>query len=54
MSASANAEERFDVAVWNHEGDIVHAFWGVSADEVDEIQARFEDDPMLSVVVTER
>jgi hypothetical protein len=47
-------EDLFDVAIWNHYGDVVKAFWDVSADEVDEIRAQYEDEPELVVVVTER
>jgi hypothetical protein len=44
---------RFDVDVWNHDGDVVRWFKRVTAEEVEEIRQRFEDDPLLSVVVEE-
>lgn len=46
--------ESFDVAIWNHEGDVVKAFWGITADEVDEIREQYADEPLLTVVVQER
>lgn len=50
----SDLREFFDVAIWNHEGDVVKAFWDVDADEVDRIREQYSDDPMLVVVVTDR
>lgn len=44
---------RFNVDVWNHEGDVVRWFKSVTADEVDEIRREYEDDPTVSVAVEE-
>jgi len=45
--------ERYDVDVWNHDGDVVRWFRNVTDDEVDEIRTQFEDDPLLVVVVSD-
>lgn len=44
---------RFDVDVWNHEGDVVRWFRSVTADEVEDIRKEYDDDPSLSVVAEE-
>jgi hypothetical protein len=47
-------EELYNVTIWNYEGDVVKAYWSVTADEVDDIQEEYADDPMHSVVVEVR
>lgn len=44
---------RFDVDVWNFEGDVVRWFRRVTADEVDSIREEYADNPTVEVVVTE-
>lgn len=44
---------RFDVDVWNHEGDVIRWFKRVTADEVDDIRREYEGEPGLEVVATE-
>ena len=46
-------EQRFHVAVWDHEGNVVKTHWDATPDEVDEIMAEYECDPMHTVVVKE-
>lgn len=45
--------DRFDVDVWNHEGDVIRWFRCVTASEVDGIRKEYADNPTASVVVTE-
>lgn len=44
---------RYDVDVWNHEGDVIRWFRRVTAAEVDDISKEYEDHPTVSVVVTD-
>jgi hypothetical protein len=44
---------RFDVDVWNHEGDVIRWFRSVTADEVESIRKDYEDNPTAQVVVTD-
>lgn len=44
---------RFNVDVWNDEGDVVRWFKRVTAAEVEDIRFQYRDDPTLSVVVEE-
>lgn len=44
---------RYDVDVWNHEGDVIRWFRRVTADEVDDIRKEYEDSPTVEVVATE-
>lgn len=44
---------RFDVDVWNCEGNVIRWFRSVTADEVDGIRKEYEDNPTVSVVVTD-
>lgn len=43
----------FDVAVWDHEGNVVKALWGVTAKEADQVREEYDDDPMHVVVVSD-
>jgi hypothetical protein len=45
---------RFDVDVWDHEGDVIRWFRSVSADEVESIRKEYADNPSVSVEVTDR
>lgn len=45
---------RFDVDIWNFEGDVVKAFYDKTPAEVDAIRDQYADDPTLSVVVNDR
>lgn len=44
---------RFNVDVWNHEGDVIRWFRRVTADEVEGIRKEYADNPTASVVVTD-
>jgi hypothetical protein len=44
----------FDVAVWDHEGNVVKAFWDVTYEEAVEIEEEYADDPLRTVVVDDR
>lgn len=44
---------RYDVDVWNQEGDVVRWFRRVTGDEVESIRKEFDDNPSVSVVVTD-
>lgn len=46
--------DRFEVTVWNHEGDIVRKEWEATYDEAEAIREEYADDPLLTVVVDER
>ena len=46
--------DRFDVDVWNHEGEVVRHLRDVTWDEAEEIQDEYSDDPLLTVVVEQR
>lgn len=47
-------EPCYEVAVWNHEGDVVEVLWSATADELDEIREKYADDPLHDVVAEER
>lgn len=47
-------EERFEVTVWDHEGNIVKKLWDASDDEVEEVREQYGDEPLKTVVVEER
>lgn len=44
---------RYDVDVWNHEGDVIRHLRDATASEVEAIREEYEDEP-VDVVVTER
>lgn len=44
--------QRFDVDVWNHEGDVIRYFKRVTASEVEDIRKEY-DEPTLTVSVQE-
>ena len=46
-------QTRFDVDVWNHEGDVIRWFRRVTADKVDGIRKEYEDNQTVTVVATE-
>jgi len=43
--------QRFDVDIWNHEGDVIRWFRSVTADELDGIRAEYADNPSVSLSV---
>ena len=45
---------RYDVDVWNHDGDVIRWFRQVTAEDVDDIRKEYEDNPTVDVVVTDR
>lgn len=44
-------QERFEVTVWDHEGDIIRKLWEATYEEAEEIREYYEDDPLKTVVV---
>lgn len=42
---------RFEISVWDWEGDVVEKHWRATEDERDEIEERYSDDPLRSVVI---
>lgn len=44
---------KFQVTVWGQEGDIVEKLWEANQSEVDEIEEKYGDDPMLTIMVDE-
>lgn len=44
---------RYDVDVWNHEGDVIDFARRVTAERADEMREQYADDPLASVVVEE-
>ena len=47
-------EERFDVTVWDHEGNVVKKLWDATDDEAEEVREQYADEPLKTVVVEER
>lgn len=48
------ADERYNVSVWNHEGDVVKTLWNATYEEAEGVQEQYDDDPLHVVVVEER
>lgn len=44
---------RFNVDIWNHEGDVIRWFKSVTAEEVGNIMWEYEDNPTVFVDVQE-
>lgn len=44
---------RYDVDIWNHEGDVIRWFRRVTSNEVDDIRREYEDNPTVTIAVTE-
>lgn len=42
---------KFAVTVWGQEGDIVEKLWEANQSEVDAVEERHGDDPMLTIMV---
>jgi len=42
---------RFEVTVWDHEGDIVKKLWEASLTEANDVLAEYDTDPRYSVVM---
>lgn len=47
-------DERYEITVWGHEGDILEKLWDASYEEAEEVIEQYADDPMKTVVVEER
>lgn len=47
-------DERYEVTVWDHEGDIVKKLWEATYEEAEEVREQYEDEPLLTVVVERR
>lgn len=43
-------DERYEVTVWDHEGNIVKKLWDASYEECEEVRNQYEDDPLKTVV----
>lgn len=44
---------KFEVTVWDEEGDIVEKLWEANASEVGDIEAKYNDDPLKSIIINE-
>lgn len=53
-SGYSEREERFDVTVWDHEGNIIKKLWDASSEEAQAVSEQYADDPLKTVVVEER
>jgi hypothetical protein len=42
---------KFEVTVWNHEGDIVKKLWEANFSEANDVMAEYDSDPHYSVVM---
>lgn len=42
---------KFEVTVWDQEGDIVHKLWEANQSEVDAVEDRYGEDPLLTIMV---
>ena len=45
---------RFEITVWDHEGDVIKKVWDGDLDDVDRIRDQYSDDPLKTVVIEER
>lgn len=43
---------KFEVTVWDHEGDIVKKYWRASASEVDQVEEEYGDDPLKTIMIS--
>lgn len=43
--------DRYDVDIWNHEGDVIRWFRRVTSEDVDNIRREYEDDPTVAIAV---
>lgn len=43
-------DERYEVTVWDHEGNVVKKLWNASYEESEEVRTQYEDDPLKTVV----
>lgn len=48
------ADERYEVTVWDHEGDVVKKLWDATYEEAEEVREQYVDDPLKTVVIEER
>jgi len=53
-SGYSEREERYEVTVWDHEGDIIKKLWDASYEEAELMREQYADDQMKTVVVEER
>lgn len=53
-SGYSEREERYEVTVWDHEGDIVKKLWDASSEEAQAVSDYYADDPLKTVIVEER
>jgi hypothetical protein len=47
-------DERYDVTVWDFEGNIVKKLWDATCEEAEEVREQYDDDPLRTVIVEER
>lgn len=43
-------EMRYEISVWNFEGDVVKKLWGASEQELDEVREQYADEPVDVVI----
>jgi hypothetical protein len=43
-------EVRYEISVWNFEGDVVRKLWDASEAELEGVRAEFADDPVDVVI----
>jgi hypothetical protein len=43
-------EVRYEISVWNFEGDVVRKLWDASEAELEAVRAEFADDPVDVVI----
>lgn len=51
---SKDDEPRYDVAVWDYDGNIIKALWDVTWEEAEDLREQYKGDHLLDVVITER
>lgn len=48
------SDERYDVDVWDHEGNVVRHLRDATYEEAEELREEYADDPFHAVVIEER
>ena len=43
-------EMRYEISVWNFEGDVVKKLWDASEQELDEVREQYADEPVDVVI----
>jgi hypothetical protein len=50
----SSEDERYEVTVWDHDGNIVKKLWDASYDETEEVRGQYDDEPLMIIDVRER